>query len=91
MGLRNSDRCGIVIARTACRRSECTKYGMVLLVEPLAFKWADPQKKDKFTMDNNLAVTRPLVRLACELGADVIKCDLPEKLEDFSKLKHVVR
>lgn len=64
---------------------------MVLLVEPLAFKWADPEKKDKFTMDNSLSVTRPLVRLACELGADVIKCDLPEKLEDFSKLKHVVR
>jgi hypothetical protein len=42
-------------------RSECTKYGVVLLVEPLAFKWADPQAKDKFTMDNSVAVTRPLV------------------------------
>jgi len=42
-------------------------------------------------MDNRVEVTRPLVRLACELGADVIKCDLPDKLEDFSKLKHVVR
>jgi hypothetical protein len=35
-------------------RSECTKYGMVLLVEPLAFKWADAVKKDKFAMENSV-------------------------------------
>ena len=73
-------------------RSECSKYGVVLLVEPLAFKWAtdgNGKRLPKFTMDNSLAVTRPLVRLACELGADVIKCDLPDQLQEFSKLKHV--
>jgi hypothetical protein len=41
------------MALTSVRtRSECTKYGIVLLVEPLAFKWADAVKKDKFTMEN---------------------------------------
>ena len=29
------------------------------------------------------------VRLACELGADVIKCDLPDAIADFSKLRNV--
>ena len=67
-------------------RTECTKYGMPLLVEPLAFKYGDPQKKDKFTMEADVSVTRPLVRLACELGADIIKCDLPADPSEFKKL-----
>ena len=55
-------------------------------MEPLAFKYGDPQKKDKFTMDADVSVTRPLVRLACELGADIIKCDLPADPSEFKKL-----
>ena len=35
---------------------------MPLIVEPLAFRWNDPESKSAFTMETSLAVTRPLVR-----------------------------
>eukprot|EP00285_Hemiselmis_virescens_P015074 CAMPEP_0173381278 /NCGR_PEP_ID=MMETSP1356-20130122/3681_1 /TAXON_ID=77927 ORGANISM="Hemiselmis virescens, Strain PCC157" /NCGR_SAMPLE_ID=MMETSP1356 /ASSEMBLY_ACC=CAM_ASM_000847 /LENGTH=279 /DNA_ID=CAMNT_0014335043 /DNA_START=9 /DNA_END=851 /DNA_ORIENTATION=- len=68
-------------------RSECTKYGMPFIVEPLAFKWG--ANMDSFSMDTSVAVTRPLVRLACELGADIIKLDPPSDVSEFPKLLKV--
>mmetsp|Transcript_52343 Transcript_52343/g.122803 ORF Transcript_52343/g.122803 Transcript_52343/m.122803 type:complete len:284 (+) Transcript_52343:3-854(+) len=75
------------IQNVAHLRAECTKYNMPLLVEPLAFKWASPEAKDKYAMETDVAVTQPLVRLACELGADIIKCDPPA---DTSQLQMLI-
>jgi len=66
-------------------RAECTKYGMPLIVEPLAFRWSN-ESKEAFAMETSVAVTRPLVRLACELGADIIKCDPPTDVTEFGAL-----
>jgi len=69
-------------------RTECTKYGMPLIVEPLAFRWNN-DSKDAFAMETSISVTRPLVRLACELGADIIKCDPPSDPVEFQSLVSV--
>lgn len=66
-------------------RSTCDRYGMPLMVEPLAFKpgehgYATARDPDRIM---------PLVRQAVELGADVIKVDPPEAIEDWRRVVEV--
>jgi len=63
-------------------RSECDRYGMPLMVEPLAFKAGE----HGYNTDRDPDRILPLVRQAVELGADVIKVDPPQAIEDWPRV-----
>ena len=76
------------VGNVASMRDRCEAVGMPLIVEPIAFAWKDQAEDGSrgLKMDTRLSVTLPLVRLAMELGADVIKADMTSDPEDFSTL-----
>ncbi len=63
-------------------RSECDRYAMPLMVEPLVFK---PGERG-YGADGDPAKTMPLVRQAVELGADVVKCDPTDESADWPRV-----
>lgn len=77
--------------REACIRSvldarkDCDKYGMPLMVEPIAMKDADG---GGYGVNGDLDTILPLVRQAVELGADVIKAD---PTDDPTQYHEVIR
>jgi fructose-bisphosphate aldolase, class I len=69
-----------------CRiRPECERFGMPLMVEPIAMR---PDARG-FGVDGDEATIATLVRQAVELGADVIKADPTEPLEGLSRIIEV--
>lgn len=54
-------------------KPECDRYAMPLMIEPLVFQ--PNAKAGGYMVDGDLEKIRPLVRQACELGADIIKAD----------------
>jgi len=70
-----------------CRlKPECDRFGMPLMVEPIAMK---PDGKGGYAVDGDVARIAPLVRQAVEIGADVIKADPTDDLDDFRKVVQV--
>jgi class I fructose-bisphosphate aldolase len=64
-----------------CRvKPECERYGMPLMVEPIAMK---PDGKGGYAVDGDPKRIGALVRQAVELGADVIKADPTDDLADY--------
>lgn len=51
----------------------CDQFAMPLMIEPLVFQ--SNQKAGGYMVDGDLEKILPLVRQACELGADIIKAD----------------
>ena len=66
-------------------RSQCDAVGMPLMIEILAMT----DNAGVPLVETSVAAIAPLVRLAMELGADVIKADPTEPIEDFAKLVDV--
>ena len=66
-------------------RSQCDAVGMPLMIEILAMT----DNAGVPLVETSVAAIAPLVRLAMELGADVIKADPTEPVEDFAKLVDV--
>jgi len=67
-----------------CRlKPECERLGMPLMVEPIAMK---PDGKGGYAVDGDTARVTTLVRQAVELGADVIKADPTDALDDFRRV-----
>ncbi len=66
-------------------RSQCDAVGMPLMVEILAMT----ENAGVPLVETAVDAIAPLVRLAVELGADVIKADPTEPVEDFRKLVEV--
>ena len=64
----------------------CDRFGMPLMVESVAYR-PDPDE-GVLLVENRFEVIAPLVRQAVELGADIIKADPTEKLEDY---RHIVK
>jgi class I fructose-bisphosphate aldolase len=62
-------------------KKECEAYGMVLMVEPLVM--LPNESKGGYTVDGDLNKIVPLVRQAVELGADVIKADPCDRIEEY--------
>jgi class I fructose-bisphosphate aldolase len=60
-------------------RAACDVAGMPLMVEPLAMKSGG----GGYAVDGDIDKIVPLVRHAVELGADVVKCDPTDELEEF--------
>jgi len=65
-------------------KTECEKYGMVLMVEPLVMLPNDV--KGGYMVDGDITKIMPLVRQAVELGADVIKADPCDNVEEYHRV-----
>ncbi|MEX2564762.1 MAG: aldolase [Cyclobacteriaceae bacterium] len=62
-------------------------YSMPLMIEPLVFR---PNKeKGGYMVDGNIELITPLVRQAVELGADLIKADPTDNVEDYHKVVEI--
>ncbi|MDE0004381.1 MAG: aldolase [Rhodospirillaceae bacterium] len=70
-------------------RADCHKYGMPLMIEPLVMLPNDIRGGYEVDGDAERIVT--LVRLAAEMGADVIKADPTENPEDFHRVIEAAR
>jgi fructose-bisphosphate aldolase, class I len=69
--------------RNATRlRAACDDYAMPLMVEPLAMKPGG----GGYGVNGDTATVVTLVRQAVELGADVIKADPTDRLEDYPRV-----
>ena len=70
-------------------REACRKYGMPLMIEPLVMLPNDVRGGYQVDGDAEKIVT--LVRLASELGADIIKADPTENAKDFHRVIEAAR
>ena len=70
-------------------RAACHKYGMPLMIEPLVMLPNDVRGGYQADGDAEKIVT--LVRLASEMGADIIKADPTERAEDFHRVVEAAR
>jgi len=68
-------------------KTECEKYGMVLMIEPLVM--LPNEKKGGYMVDGDINKIMPLVRQAVELGADVIKADPCDIVEEYYRVVEI--
>jgi DhnA family fructose-bisphosphate aldolase class Ia len=71
------------IANVSALRADCERAGMPLMVEPLVMQAG---AGGGYMVDGKLEKIVPLVRQAAELGADVIKADPCDDLDDYHKV-----
>lgn len=67
-------------------RAACDQVAMPLMVEPLAMK---PSEHGPYGVDGDSQKVVPLVRQAVELGADVIKADPTDDLDEYGRVIEV--
>jgi DhnA family fructose-bisphosphate aldolase class Ia len=65
-------------------RTDCARWGMPLMVEPLAM--APNASAGGYMVDGDVEKIVSLVRQAVELGADLIKADPPDDAADFTRI-----
>ncbi len=65
-------------------KPECDRYGMPLMVEPLVMQ--TNEEKGGYMVDGDLDKILPLVRQACELGADIIKADPCDDVSEYHRV-----
>ena len=70
-------------------REACHKYGMPLMIEPLVM--LPNEVRGGYQVDGNAEKIVTLVRLASEMGADIIKADPTENPEDFHRVVEAAR
>jgi class I fructose-bisphosphate aldolase len=70
-------------------RGVCEKYGMPMMIEPLVMKVNDA--RGGYQVDGNKKLIVPLVRQARELGADIIKADPTDHVEDYHEVIEAAR
>lgn len=70
-------------------RQACDRYAMPLMIEPLVM--APAGQGAAYGSLGNVEKIVPLVRLARELGADIIKADPTENVEDFHRVVEAAR
>ncbi|MBT2395378.1 class I fructose-bisphosphate aldolase [Streptomyces sp. ISL-100] len=79
--------------REACIRSimalrtECDRYGMPLMIEPLVMR--DNAESGGYQVDGDTRKVVALVRQARELGADLIKADPTNEIADYHQVIQV--
>lgn len=74
------ERC---ISSIMALKAECERYRMPLMVEPLVMADAD---KGGYMVNGDTAKIVALVRQARELGADIIKADPTDRVEDYHQV-----
>ncbi|HEX7366269.1 MAG TPA: hypothetical protein VF273_04190 [Pelobium sp.] len=65
----------------------CERYGIPLMIEPLIFKAND--KFGSYMVDGNINSIISLVRQAVELGADIIKADPCDNVQQYHKVVEI--
>jgi DhnA family fructose-bisphosphate aldolase class Ia len=75
------------VRNIAMLKTECDKYGMTLMVEPLVM--LPNEVKGGYMVDGDIRKIMPLVRQAVELGADVIKADPCDNVQENHKVIEV--
>jgi fructose-bisphosphate aldolase, class I len=70
-------------------RAACHTYGMPLMIEPLVMLPNDV--RGGYQVDGDAEKIITLVRLASEMGADIIKADPTENPEDFHRVVETAR
>ncbi len=70
-------------------KPECNRYGMPLMVEPLVMQ--PNSKKGGYTTDGDINKILPLVRQAVELGADIIKADPCNDINEYHRVIEIAR
>jgi DhnA family fructose-bisphosphate aldolase class Ia len=69
------------VANISKLKPECERLGMPMMVEPLLM--IPDEKTGGYKFDPNLSRYATLVRQAVELGADVVKADPSENLDEY--------
>lgn len=68
-----------------CRlKPACERYGMPLMIEPLVMQ--QNERGGGYMVDGDIDKILPLVRQAVELGADVIKADPCDNVEEYARV-----
>jgi fructose-bisphosphate aldolase, class I len=70
-------------------RADCHKYGMPLMIEPLVMLPNDI--RGGYQVDGDAEKIATLVRLASEMGADIIKADPTDDPEEFHRIVEAAR
>jgi DhnA family fructose-bisphosphate aldolase class Ia len=70
-------------------RATCNRYGMPLMIEPLVM--LPNEVRGGYQVDGDAEKIVTLVRLAAEMGADIIKADPTSKPEDFHRVVEAAR
>ncbi len=70
-------------------RADCTRYGMPLMIEPLVMLPND--LRGGYLVDGDVEKIVTLVRLATEMGADIIKADPTSNPQDFHRVVEAAR
>ena len=70
-------------------RAACHTYGMPLMIEPLVM--LPNEVRGGYQVDGDAEKIVTLVRLATEMGADIIKADPTENPEDFHRVVETAR
>ncbi len=70
-------------------RADCSKYGIPLMIEPLVM--LPNEVRGGYQVDGDADKIVTLVRLASEMGADIIKADPTEDPEDFYRVIEAAR
>ena len=70
-------------------RASCSKYGMPLMIEPLVM--LPNEVKGGYQVDGDAEKIVTLVRLASEMGADIIKADPTDDAEEFHRVVEAAR
>lgn len=70
-------------------RGACDKYGMPLMIEPLVMRVNDA--RGGYQVDGEKTKLVALVRQARELGADIIKADPTDNVEDYYEVIQAAR
>jgi DhnA family fructose-bisphosphate aldolase class Ia len=68
-------------------RVECERLGMPMMVEPLVFR--PNEQAGGYMVDGDPRKVIPLVRQAVELGADLIKADPTEPVEEYGRVVEI--
>ena len=69
------------VANVSALKAECANFGMPLMVEPLVMQLNE--RGGGYMVDGDLEKILPLVRQAVELGADIIKADPSDHVEEY--------
>lgn len=72
------------IVNICALKSQCDRYGMPLMVEPLVFRANSAE--GGYMVNGDVSKIVPLVRQAVELGADIIKADPTDDVSQYHKV-----
>ncbi len=68
-------------------KGESDKYCMPVMIEPLVFR--PNSEQGGYMVDGDIKKILPLVRQAVELGADIIKADPTNDLEEYHRIVEI--